>query len=503
MLTPSKMLAIKNWEAKSRWVLSIACVLVAGCSPPGPRALLQGKRLLEKGNYAEAGMLLRTATTLLATNALAWEYLGLACQHGGQWVEADRAYHRALALDHDLTEAHYNLGCLWLAQDKLDAAKAEFTAYTLRRSNAPEGFVKLGATQSRTAQLESSQAARARELSAAEKSFTEALRLSPQDPEGLNGLGLVRAQRGHAGEAVQCFNAALKQRPGYALALLNLAIVEQQDLRDLPVALQKYREYLALQPLPNNSDQVKAVVGQLEEQMQPPAPRTPATNDAASQTRSNTNLSVAPPLPSRLTVSDTQKAAASPTSQPARQPVAMAAATQPKTAPGRYPYQALSKPAPGNRGEAWRAYTEGLRAQSTNRLADAVQAYRSATRLDPSFFEATYNLAFAESQIGNQRASLSAYERALAIRPESAEARYNFALVLEEANYPVDAANELERLLTAKSGETRAELALGNIYSQKLQQPAKAREHYLKVLQAQPNHPEAEAIRQWLAANPP
>ena len=56
----------------------------------------------------------------------------------------------------------------------------------------PEGFLKLGAVQLRT-----------REPSAAEKSFNEALRLSPQNPEALNGLGLARLLRGRASEAAQ------------------------------------------------------------------------------------------------------------------------------------------------------------------------------------------------------------------------------------------------------------------------------------------------------------
>ena len=157
----------------------------------------------------------------------------------GELAEAERAYQRALALNHDLSEVRFNLGCLWLAQNKLEAAKAEFTACTLRQPNAVEGFLKLGAVQLRT-----------REPSAAEKSFNDALRLSPQNPEALNGLGLARLQRGRASEAAQCFDSALKQQPDYRPALLNLAIVSQQYLKDRQFALEKYREYLALKPPP-------------------------------------------------------------------------------------------------------------------------------------------------------------------------------------------------------------------------------------------------------------
>jgi hypothetical protein len=36
-----------------------------------------------------------------------------------------------------------------------------------------------------------------------------------------------------------------------------------------------------------------------------------------------------------------------------------------------------------------------------------------------------------------------------------------------------------------------------------LRQPAKARQHYLRVLEAEPHNSQANAIRYWLAANPP
>jgi tetratricopeptide (TPR) repeat protein len=132
-----------------------------------------------------------------------------------------------------------------------------------------------------------------------------------------------------------------------------------------------------------------------------------------------------------------------------------------------------------------------------------MQAYRLAAQLDPSYFDALYNLGLAATKAGNLRAALTAYEDALAVQPTSLEARYNFALVLKQANYIADAVKELERVLARYPNETRAHLALGNLYAQQLHQPAKARQHYLKVLEEEPRHPQARDIRYWLAANPP
>ncbi len=242
-----------------------AALLLAGCTPAGPRALLEGKRWIEREKYGPAVEHLRTAASLMPTNAHAWNYLGIALHHMGNGAEAEKAYQRALALDHDLTEAHYNLGSLWLEQNKPNLAKLEFTAYTLRRPTSVDGLLKLG-----SAQLHS------REAIVAEKSFSEALRLSPHNPEALNGLGLARIQRGRINEATQFFNSALKRTADYPPALLNLAIVAHQYSKDRRLALQKYREYLAVRPPPQNADAVKALCRQLEQELA--APATAATN---------------------------------------------------------------------------------------------------------------------------------------------------------------------------------------------------------------------------------
>src|SRR5204862_6033805 len=111
------------------------------------------------------------------------------------------------------------------------------------------------------------------QLQAAEKSFNDALRLNSRDPEALNGLGLIRVQRGKPKEAIEFFNAALKQQADYAPALLNLAIVAHQYSRqteDHKLALQKYRQYIALKPAPEKVAAVKLVAQQLEAELTPP-----------------------------------------------------------------------------------------------------------------------------------------------------------------------------------------------------------------------------------------
>ena len=563
MLPRTGMVAIKNRMRAVGTFFVAACLLLGGCMPPGPRALLDGKQLVEQGRYPEAIEKLKTATSLLATNAQAWNYLGLAYHHAGQTPDAVLAYQRALQLNHDLTEAHYNLGCLWWEQNKLDAARTEFNFVTLRRPNSAAGWSKLGGVQWRL-----------HDVVNAEKSFNEAARLNPQDSEVLNGLGLIAWQHNRPRDAARFFTNALKARPDYGPALLNLAVISHAYLGDRQLALQKYREYLALKPTPPNADAVSATARALEQQLEPAsrpaqtnviaqvAPRNepgrPATNVvlAAVQPRTETPAVVSKPAPLPRPVTNVPVVKPTPVSTATVTPAASTVPvfieqpkppakrgffaslnpfhrkeeTAPKITPlpvannpvapqtssvappkivstpapvfARYQYRSPSNPNPGNRTAAEVPLSRGNQAYQAGRFAEAAQAYLQAVQLDASYFNAQYYLGLAAGQAGNLGQSLAAYENALAIQPDSADARYVFALALKKANYPVDAALELEKILAGNPGDARAHLAAGNIYAQQLQQPAKAREHYLKVLEYDPNNKQATLIRYWLVDHP-
>ena len=247
------MLAKKN--SFSGVILFVALGLfIAGCTPAGPRALLKGKHYLDQGDYAEATAQFRTATDLLVTNAGAWNYYGVALQGAGHPDEAATAYQTALKYDRDLVEAHFNLGNLSLEQNRADMAKTEFTAYTLHRPNEPAGWLKLG-----SAQLKLGDAA------AAEKSFSTVYHMDANSPEALNGLGLARVHGGKPQDAAKFFSAAVKARPDYAPAILNLATVNQQYLHDNRAALENYHTYLALKTRPANWEEVNALARSLEQ----------------------------------------------------------------------------------------------------------------------------------------------------------------------------------------------------------------------------------------------
>ena len=291
MLPPRRMSAKIN-SIRGAIILLALALIVSGCTPAGPHALLKGRKLLGQGDYAGAVAQFKTATEILATNAAAWNYYGVALQSAGQPDDAVNAYQRALQLDRDLLEARLNLGTLFLAQNKPDAAKTEFTGYTLRRPNDAAGWLKLGSAQLKLG-----------EIVPAERSFSAVLALKTSEAEAYNGLGLARIQRGRASEAARFFTAAVQARPDYAPAILNLATVNQQYLRDYKAALDNYRNYLALTPRPARWDEVNTVANSLEQSLSAaPAPEPvakvippAATTVAEAKPQPKTSVAAAPP----------------------------------------------------------------------------------------------------------------------------------------------------------------------------------------------------------------
>jgi len=167
----------------------------------------------------------------------------------------------------------------------------------------------------------------------------------------------------------------------------------------------------------------------------------------------------------------------------------------------RYNYLRPGTPVAGDRARAQAALAEGVQAHKNGRSAQALAAYQQAVEADPSYFEAQYNLGVAAFDAAAWPEALAAFEHALVLKPDDTNARLNFALTLDRANYPVDAADELVRLLATAPTNVDGHATIANLYAQKLADTPKARLHYAKVLELDPRHPQAAAIRRWLAAH--
>ena len=559
MLPTGTMLTNQKWPAAAL-VLAGLITALTGCLPPGPRALLNGERLLKERKFEAAIAQLTDATLQLPRNAQAWNHLGLANHQAGRANEALRAYRKALDVDLNLAPARFNLGCLLLEINQPAAAAAEFASYTTLQPKMLDGWLRRGRAEMLAQQFE-----------AAERSYRAALALNPKQAEAWNTLGIVQLFRARSeprraaeryADAFQAFNQGVQQQANYAPALFNAALVSHFYLPRRPVdhrpfALEKYKAFLALNPTADKVEAVQQVVAQLEADLSPkpkPLPVVAATNPPPAVVVAAAPKPEPPPLPKPtpppapapepiitkkpepeppklVTVASVTKMtpppAPAPVPQPAPEPPAKPAPPEPKVfrpeppaptlkpapprvedeiAPAwrgpRYVYLAPPAPTAGVRTEAQLDFQLGLSMQQIGKNSDAVAAYQRAIRADGAFFEAYHNLGIVAAQMGDLLKSTAAYETALALEPDSASARYNFALALQRGGYLRDAATELIKLLGKHPDDAGAHFVLANLYSQNFNQPAKARPHYLRVLELRPQHPQATAIRFWLRENP-
>ncbi len=271
------MVTIQKWGRAFPVLLAGALVLLTACGPPGPKALLEGERLIREGKPAAAIEPLKDATRLLPRNPQAWNHLGLAYHGAGFPQEAVGSYRRALTLDQNLSSARYNLGCVLLEGGQPAAAQTELMGYVNLVPRDPNGWLKLGTAQVRLQQSE-----------AGERSIRQSLSLNPRQPEALNALGMIMLRRQQLKESLAFFQNALQVQPDYGPALLNLALlyhhhVPGRNVETRRYALQKYREYLALKPRPANHAAVQELAAGLEREFAP-ASRPAATAHVAVPT---------------------------------------------------------------------------------------------------------------------------------------------------------------------------------------------------------------------------
>ena len=92
---------------------------LAGCTPSGPKALLQGEELLNKGQTREAVKKMERAVKYMPNNPLAWNYLGVALHTAGRQDEALHAYQKASAIQSSHGYPLLQPGCLYLDRKNL------------------------------------------------------------------------------------------------------------------------------------------------------------------------------------------------------------------------------------------------------------------------------------------------------------------------------------------------------------------------------------------------
>jgi len=84
------------------------------------------------------------------------------------------------------------------------------------------------------------------QLNRAEENLEIALKNNPNMAQLLNMAGYLETKKGNINVAIDLYEKAITQKPDYALAHYNLALLYDIYLQDLPKAVEYYEKYLAL-----------------------------------------------------------------------------------------------------------------------------------------------------------------------------------------------------------------------------------------------------------------
>ena len=299
-------------------------LFMAGCSPSGERALIEGDRLLQIGKSTEAIPLLERAALDLPQNAPALNHLGLAYHASGKTNEARRAYLRALEVDRNRIEATYNLAITHLERGELLEAEKGLRAYLVAHPTDAAVWEVIAQLQFQSGRWDD-----------AERSFATIQPTGTISADSWNSRGLLSLRKRRFKDAVNCFQYALSLDPAATTPLFNLGVAHQLQ-GDRRSAAAQYRRWLAVNPSAPKSAAVQELIRQWE---------TPATPPTALVS-TNAPTPFAPQRPGRpaAPVAPTQRTNAVAVTEAPRP---LATSTPPSTAPtspARTPEPPAAKP---------------------------------------------------------------------------------------------------------------------------------------------------------------
>ena len=240
--------------------LSLAVGVLTGCTPSGPKALLQGEALLKQNRLSEAIKKIEKATKRMPNNERAWLFLGMAYHQSGDHQKALLAYERANTLNPGMSILPYNLGCLYLDMKNYNLAINSFSSYLRFNNQSADAWEKIGYAYLAIQQTNT-----------AVDCLNNFLKFSPGNAKAHNSLGLILMAENRIPEALQQFQYSARYDTSYAPPYLNMGVIFQQKggETNIQTAIRAYNEYLKRVPASSTAEAVRNQIIALSSLVQP------------------------------------------------------------------------------------------------------------------------------------------------------------------------------------------------------------------------------------------
>ena len=153
-----------------------------------------------------------------------------------RFKEAEISYNKAIEINPNLAEAHYNLGILLTDLKRYDEAEKEYREAIRINPNDAEAHYNLGILLTDL-----------KRYTKAEKEYREAIRINPDYAKAHNNLGVLLKNLQRYEEAEKEYREAIRINPNYAEAHNNLGVL-LTNLQRYEEAEKEYREAIRINP---------------------------------------------------------------------------------------------------------------------------------------------------------------------------------------------------------------------------------------------------------------
>ncbi|MDP6447749.1 MAG: tetratricopeptide repeat protein, partial [Pirellulaceae bacterium] len=198
----------------------------------------QAVSFARRGDLRRAEEVLESITQLNSSHSLGWAWLGAIALQRQREDEATNFFRRAIDAADGRAKAGdalvlTTLGAFLLELEHFAGAVDCFTAFTVQKPADPVGHFHLAIAHHD-----------AGDLGKAERSYLNAIDLTPGEPSLWNNLGVVQKALGRFADARASLLQSVQLRPGYVAALNNLGLLHY-DLGELREAIECFQECLA------------------------------------------------------------------------------------------------------------------------------------------------------------------------------------------------------------------------------------------------------------------